>query len=699
MQVELQVKGMTCSNCALTVEKYLKKEGMEGVMVDFSTDEVVFDTIDEKKVPQLIKGIGRLGYEVVTTPKDIDEKSGLSDVEKYFYFSLPFTALLLLHMFIPWHVLHNPWVQLVLATPVFAIGLWHFGRSAWHSLKGGIPNMDVLIIIGAMAAFGYSLFGTLTAAGPDFLFYETAATIISLVLLGNVIEHRAVAKTTTAVKALMRLQKGKALRVIESPEGEILERIAINAIQKGYLLQINQGDRIPVDGKVIWGEGMVDESMLTGESDAILKEKDDKVVGGTLLQSGNIRFQATAVGKETVLSQIIDMVKRAQGDKPAIQLLADRISAVFVPVVVGIALLTFLLSYLAFGLSLQASIIHAVAVLVISCPCAMGLATPTAVVVGIGRASQKGILIKGGKTLEAFSQLKYVVFDKTGTLTTGDFVLKSLNCEEKEKAEVEAVIAGLEARSSHPIAASLQREISSPKLIDWEEINEVEGYGIEGKDKAGNTYKLGSYRWAKDLTSDDSHNLYLQKNGTLWATIDLQDEIREGAQTALEALKARGLSPVMLSGDRQAKCDMVANELGIEQVYAEKLPAEKLEIIDQLNKSGGAAMVGDGINDAPALAQARVGISLSQATQAAIQSADIVLLHGRLSGLKDLLAIGKHTVLTIRQNLFWAFAYNIVAIPMAAFGFLSPMLGAAAMAFSDVLVVGNSLRLRGKKID
>jgi Cu+-exporting ATPase len=640
-----------------------------------------------------------LGYEVVTTPKDIDEKSGLSEVEKYFYISLPFTALLLLHMFIPWHVLHNPWVQLVLATPVFAIGLWHFGRSAWHSLKGGIPNMDVLIIIGAMAAFGYSLFGTLTAAGPDFLFYETAATIISLVLLGNVIEHRAVAKTTTAVKALMRLQKGKALRIIESPEGEILERTATSAIQKGYLLQINQGDRIPVDGKVIWGEGVVDESMLTGESDAILKEKDDKVVGGTLLQSGNIRFQATAVGKETVLSQIIDMVKRAQGDKPSIQLLADRISAVFVPVVVGIALLTFLLSYLAFGLSLQASIIHAVAVLVISCPCAMGLATPTAVVVGIGRASQKGILIKGGKTLEAFSQLKYVVFDKTGTLTTGDFVLKSLNCEEKEKAEVEAVIAGLEARSSHPIAASLQRAISSPKLIEWEEIKEVEGYGIEGKDKVGNTYKLGSYRWAKDLTSDDTHNLYLLKNGALWATIDLQDEIREGARTALEALKARGLSPVMLSGDRQAKCDIVANELGIEQVYAEKLPAEKLEVIDQLNKSGGAAMVGDGINDAPALAQARVGISLSQATQAAIQSADIVLLHGRLSGLKDLLAIGKHTVMTIRQNLFWAFAYNIVAIPMAAFGFLSPMLGAAAMAFSDVIVVGNSLRLRGKKID
>jgi Cu+-exporting ATPase len=699
MQVELQVKGMTCSNCALTVEKYLKKEGMEAVMVDFSNDEVIFDTVDEKKIPRLIKGINKLGYTAVANPPAEGEKTGLSKVEKYFYISLPFTFLLLLHMFVPWHVLHNPWLQLILATPVFAIGLWHFGRSGWHSLKGGIPNMDVLIILGAMAAYGYSLFGTLTEAGPDFLFYETAASIITLVLLGNVIEHRAVAKTTSAVKALMQLQKGIALRIIESPDGEIMERIPADAIQKGYLIQINQGDRIPVDGQVIWGEGTVDESMITGESEAIFKQKDDQIIGGTLLQSGNIRFEATAVGKQTVLAQIIDMVKRAQAEKPEIQLLADRISAVFVPVVVSIALLTFLLSYFVFDLSLQAAIIHSVAVLVISCPCAMGLATPTAVVVGIGRASKKGILIKGGRTLEAFSKLKYVVFDKTGTLTTGNFQVESLNCAEADKADVEAVIAGLESRSSHPIAASLQKAFGSTKTIDWAEIEEIEGHGITGRDLQGNDYRLGSYRWAKELTTDDQHQLYLLKNGSLWATVDLRDEIREGAKTALDALKARGLTPVMLSGDRLAKCETVAQQLGIEQVYAEKLPAEKLQIIDQLNKAGGAAMVGDGINDAPALAQARVGISLSQATQAAIQSADIVLLHGRLSGLKDLLAIGKHTVLTIRQNLFWAFAYNVVAIPLAAFGFLSPILGAAAMAFSDVVVVGNSLRLRGKRIE
>ena len=698
MQVELQVKGMTCSNCALTVEKYLKKEGMDGVLVDFSTDEVIFDTVETNKIPALIKGINRLGYQVIETPKNPEQHSGMSRVEQYFFISLPFTALLLLHMFIPWHVLHNPWVQLVLATPVFAIGVWHFGRSGWHSLKGGIPNMDVLIILGATAAFGYSLFGTLTQAGPDFLFYETAASIISLVLLGNVMEHRAVAKTTSAVQSLMKLQESPALRIIETESGEVQEKVAASAIRTGDLIQVNQGDQIPVDGVVIWGAGSANEAMLTGESEAVQKQKDDSVIGGTLLQSGNIRFRATAVGKQTVLAQIIDLVKRAQAEKPDIQLLADRISAIFVPAVVGIALLTFLLSYFAFGLSMQAAIIHAVAVLVISCPCAMGLATPTAVVVGIGRASKKGILIKGGKTLEAFSQIKYVVFDKTGTLTTGNFELQSLNGEPADRIEIERVIVNLERHSSHPIAQSLLKAFPARTEIQWKEIKEVEGYGMEATDQTGNHYQLGSFRWAKAVTDDDQHQLYLLKNGALWATIDLKDEIREGAQKAIQTLKKKGFEPVMLSGDRKERCEAIAREVGITTIYAEQLPHQKLEVIASLNQQGGTAMVGDGINDAPALARAYIGISLSQATQAAIQSADIVLLNGRLSTLEDLLAIGKHTVLTIRQNLFWAFAYNVVAIPMAALGFLSPILGAAAMAFSDVVVVGNSLRLRTKRL-
>jgi Cu+-exporting ATPase len=438
--------------------------------------------------------------------------------------------------------------------------------------------------------------------------------------------------------------------------------------------------------------------MLTGESDPILKEKEAEVVGGSLLKSGSLRMQATAVGKATVLSQIIQLVKRAQADKPEIQKLADQISAIFVPAVVGIALLTFLLSYLVFDLSLQASIIHAVAVLVISCPCAMGLATPTAVVVGIGRATRKGILIKGGRTLEAFSKVKYVVFDKTGTLTTGNFAIEAIHCPEGEREAVENVIFSLEKHSSHPIAQSLLNELSHAQTLSLKEVEEVEGYGISATDEAGHRYRLGSYRWAQNLTEEDQHNLYLLKDDQLWASIDLKDEVRPEASEAIQSLKSYGLTPVLLSGDRAEKCQQVADALGIEEVYAEQLPAEKLAIIDKLNEQGGTAMVGDGINDAPALAKATVGISLSQATQAAIQSAQIVLLQGNLSALGDLLAIGKHTVLTIKQNLFWAFAYNVVAIPLAAFGYLSPILGAAAMAFSDVVVVGNSLRLRVKRM-
>jgi len=698
MQVELQVKGMSCANCALTVEKYLQNEGMEHISVDFSTDEVIFDTVENTNITTLVKGINQLGFQVIEEEAESKNLWGLSKVEIYFLLSLPFSLILLLHMFVPWHVLHNPWIQLCLATPVFAIGIWHFGRSAFHSLKGGIPNMDVLIMLGATAAFGYSLYGTLTNAGPDFLFYETASTIISLVLLGNVMEHRAVAQTSSAVKALASLQEGTAQRILSTPDGEQVVPINIADIAKGDILQVNRGDKIPVDGLLMEGSAATDESMITGESEDVLKAVGDKLIGGSLLRSGNLRMEATAVGKETTLAQIIGLVKRAQADKPDIQRLADRISGVFVPVVVSIALLTFGLSYFVFGISLQAAIIHAVAVLVISCPCAMGLATPTAVVVGIGRASKKGILIKGGKTLEAFSEIKHVVFDKTGTLTTGKFQLKALDCDPHAEEEVRQIIADLSSRSSHPISQSLQQFFSHSSPLSWKNFEEVEGYGLQAWNQAGDHYQLGSIRWAAQVTDDDSHQLYLLKNKALLATVDLQDQIREGAQAAIDSLKAQGLVPVMLSGDRRAKCEQVAAQLGIDEIYAEQLPADKLAVIEGLNQQGGAAMVGDGINDAPALAQAKVGISIGQATQAAIQSADIILLNGNLQSLKELLAVGKHTVLTIRQNLFWAFAYNIVAIPMAAMGFLSPMLAAAAMAFSDMVVVGNSLRLRSKRL-
>lgn len=696
--VELNVKGMTCTNCALGIERYLKQEGLQGVSVDFSNEEVNFELLEPRQLPKIIKGIEQLGYEVVMDEEE--SKSGWSKIEKYFYFSLIFTLPLLLHMFVKWAPLHNPWVQLALAAPVYLLGMYHFGRSAWRSMKSGVPNMDVLITIGASAAFFYSLYGTLLHKGPDFLFYETAASIISLVLLGNLLEHKAVQKTTTAVQELSRLQRHQALRLKVVDGKETFEPIDARQLKPGDVVRVNTGDRIPADGEVMQGEAEVDESMISGESAPVHKQPGSPLIGGTLLVSGHIRARVKQVGKDTVLAQIIELVKKAQADKPAIQQLADRISAVFVPVVLGIALLTFVLSHFVFHIGLEAALIHSVAVLVIACPCAMGLATPTAVVVGIGRASRKGILIKGGRTLEQFSRLGRIVFDKTGTLTTGQFRIQQIESEPAEEPLVRRIVYSLELHSSHPLAHSLLQELQADGVapIPLKQVKEHKGMGLEGVDEAGNHYRLGSARFTGQEASPEAASLYLLRNGARMAAIWLEDEIRPGAKESIDYLKEQGMKVALLSGDRREKCESVARALGIDEVYAERLPQEKLALIEQMSREMPTAMVGDGINDAPALARASLGISLSQATQVAVQSAQVILLSGRLSALKDLFQIGKHTVLTIKQNLFWAFFYNVVAIPFAALGFLSPIIAAAAMAMSDVVVIGNSLRLKVKRL-
>jgi Cu+-exporting ATPase len=696
--IELNVKGMTCTNCALGIEKYLQKEGLTGVNVDFSHEEVNFDLPDHRSLPPILKGIERLGFEVVKEENLAAASQGLSKVERYFYLSLIGTVPLLAHMFLSWHWLHNPWVQLAFATPVFLIGLWHFGRSGWSSLKTGVPNMDVLITVGTVAAYGYSLYGTVLHLGPDFLFYETAASIISLVLLGNVMEHRAVQQTTSAVKDLTRLRPQRATRIHLADQQEVLQSVPVSQVAQGDHLQVNSGDRIPVDGRIEAGQGEVDESMLTGESLPVSRQAGDEVVGGSLLVSGSLRMQATRVGKEGTLAQIIDLVKKAQADKPDLQQLADRVSAIFVPAVLGISLLTFGLSYLVFGLALQAAIIHSVAVLVIACPCAMGLATPTAVVVGIGRASRQGLLIKGGRTLEQFAGIKRVVFDKTGTLTTGAFQLEAIHAPASEQEAVRQVIMSLEQYSSHPIARSLSLALAGTRPLPLHGVNETKGVGLVGQDEAGHQYQLGAYRIAQGLTNDRNHSLYLLRDGRLWATVDLKDDLREGAKAAIAYLQGQGIETVLLSGDQQQRCEEVGRALGIDLILGEQLPDEKLRRIEAYSQAEPTAMVGDGINDAPALARATVGISLGSATDIAMQSAQVVMLQGRLSLLPELHRISVHTLLTIKQNLFWAFFYNVIAIPAAAMGFLQPIIAAAAMAFSDVIVVGNSLRLRIKRL-
>ena len=692
---ELTVEGMTCVNCAKSVDRLLTKKGMEEVYVNFATKEVRFQNSGAVSIDEVKSDITRLGFEVV------DEHlphPTFWTLERKFFFALVFTLPLFAHMFIPWKPLHNHWIQLALCLPVFALGVWHFGRSAWISIRHGFPNMDVLIFMGSTAAFVYSLYGSLAGLGHDFLFYETSAMIITLVLLGNLLEKRAVARTTTAITELTKLQVQKARKIV----GTNIVEVDVKYLKTGDILQVNEGDKIPADGEIINGTVSIDESMLTGESEPILKENGAIVVGASLVNSGNMQMRVTATGRNTILAQIIELVKSAQADKPDIQRLADKISAIFVPVVLAIAALTFVLSYFVFNINFQNAMLRSIAVMVISCPCAMGLATPTAVMVGVGRLARNGILIKGGQTLEIFSTIKNIVFDKTGTLTTGNFKVKNIQCyHDYSENEVKNIAFQLERHSSHPIARSLVSEFSnivSNNDFLLENIKEEKAVGVKGNDKKGNIFEIGSYRIVQHLTDDDSHHIYLRKNDQIIATIDIQDELKSNTAETINYLKSQGINPVILSGDKQLKTAEIAKKIGINEFYAEHLPEQKLEVISRLSAEAPTAMVGDGINDAPALAKATLGVSLGNASPVAIQSSEIILLNDRLDYLQKAVAISQHTLLTIKQNLFWAFAYNVVAIPVAALGYLNPMWGAIFMAFSDVVVIGNSLRLRGKRI-
>ena len=557
--------------------------------------------------------------------------------------------------------------------------------------------MDVLIFIGSSSAFLYSFIGTFLHLGSNYLFYETTATIITLVLLGNWLEKKSVLKTTTAIKELLQYQKTTAKRINNGKT----EQVPVEDVIVGDTLQVNDGDKIAVDGEIISGFATLNESMLTGESVPVEKKKYDTVFGGTIVVEGNFTMLASKVGKHTTLSHIIALMKQAQALKPSIQKVGDKVAAIFVPVVLAIAILTFSLAYFVFHISSQQALLNAIAVLVISCPCAMGLATPTAVAVGLGRATQNGILIKGGDTVEALTHIKYFIFDKTGTLTTGKFKIQEIKTFGISLSEAQQIIFNIEERSNHPIARSIVEELSEhhQKMI-FTFISEEKGLGMKAIDVEGNIYRIGSRKILESVSSQwTEYDLFLTKNDTLLAVINISDQIKLEAYSLIDELKKMGITPVLLSGDSLRKSQQVAHELKIVEFYAEKLPQEKLAIIQQYKNKAKTVMVGDGINDAPALTLADVGISLSNASQIAIQSAQVILLTSDLRDIKFLINVCRQTLITIKQNLFWAFFYNLIAIPVAAFGFLNPMVGAMAMALSDVIVIGNSIRLKYKKIN
>jgi Cu+-exporting ATPase len=463
---------------------------------------------------------------------------------------------------------------------------------------------------------------------------------------------------------------------------------------------VKTGDRIPSDGVLIKGDLQIDESMVTGESMPVSKNVDELLIGGTLVSDGNGLVRITVVGKQTVLSSIISMVKKAQLEKPSIQRLADKVSGVFVPVVLGISILTFVLSHFVFDITMQQSIMQAVAVLVISCPCAMGLATPTAVMVGLGRGANDGILFKGAESIEQLSKVKKVVFDKTGTLTTGDIRIGDLKIHQGTETDIKNLLFSIEQHSSHPIARAIVEELEEKAVrLKLSHVKELKGKGLMAKDAEGNEWKVGSFKFLDERMQATESDIYVVKNDQLTAEITLVDKVRKDARELIAYLNEHGIETVMLSGDRKAKCNLVAKELGLTEVHAEQSPDEKLKLIEKWSEEIPTAMVGDGINDAPALTRATVGISLSNATQVAINAANVVVLDkGGIGKLKGAFQLGKHTVLTIKQNLFWAFFYNTLAIPVAAIGLLNPMVAALSMAFSDVVVIGNSVRFKFKNI-
>src|SRR5688572_20580519 len=551
--VQWKVDGMDCSSCALTIHKYLEKQGMKNVKVNSVSGDVSFEMNGGPTTPKLIKGLSDLGYHVANEQQVTKKKKTFFSTHLHrFFFCLPFALVFVLHMIPGLHIhfLENPWLQLGLTIPVYLVGMDFFGRSAWKSLRNGLPNMNVLVALGSTAAFVYSLYGTLTGQAENFMFYETSVTIITLVFLGNYLEDASIQSTQRELNKLVKSQKVMANMIaFDDKHNEQIFPVENTQLRVGDLILIKNGEQVPIDCKILWGDAHVNEAIVTGESSPVHKYAKDKLIGGSVVSDGTIKAQVAAVGNDTVLAGIINMVKQAQGEKPPVQQLADKISAIFVPLVIGIAVVTLIVNWILLN-QFTPALMRSIAVLVIACPCAMGLATPAAIAVGLGRAAKNGILFRNATSLEMFKNITQVVFDKTGTLTTGKFVisdfrvLSDVKCQTSEsnaesshsphltcKDEFKRIAFSLEKYSNHPIAKSIAGEWKTKEEIRWNEIEEVKGLGMKATDKEGNKYWAGSFKTAKKLTEEDKHNVYIIKNNELIGWIDVKDQIRPEARS------------------------------------------------------------------------------------------------------------------------------------------------------------------------
>ena len=699
MKVTLKIDGMTCTGCAKKVETLLTKNNCNQVIVSNVLGEATFSIKEHKNVPQITKSLSSIGYpSQLKLENDMLVENKWNKLNIHLFISALFTIPLLFHMFVNEDsILNNPYLQLLLCFPVFIIGTIHFGKSAWYSIKEKAVNMDVLIFIGSSAAFIYSLIGSIfldPINAHHYLFFETAASIITLVLLGNFIEKRAVKKTTSSLVELQELQVKTATLIHLNNETSTINS---NEIIRGNKLLIKQGETIPTDGIIFEGQGSIDESLISGEAKPVIKKVANLVIAGSILIDGTIRINATKDIRNNTISQIEKLVTNAQQEQPSIQKIGDKVSSIFVPIVLLIALFTFFASWQLASTGIQQALLSSIAVLVISCPCAMGLATPTAVMVGIGKSSKNGALIKSGETIEKIAQANTYVFDKTGTLTTGNFKLEKINCFTNSiEEEIRSIVKSLEANSTHPLALSLVNNLIASNTISLSDIKETKGVSISGNDSQNNKWVLGSFRILEDSNKSDA-DLFLLKNNKLVAELFLEDEIKEDAIHLINFLKESNKRVVLMSGDHQRSCKQVADQLGITEFYYELLPEKKLEHIKELTAKDIVVMVGDGINDAPSLSLAHVGISFGNASDIAQNSAAVIIIgENNLTKVIETIKNSKLTLKTIKQNLFWALAYNVIAIPIAALGLLSPIIAAGSMAFSDLIVIGNSIRLKFK---